>query len=74
MERTKSLNGELVEVDFAPFCEIAALLYNSAFVAERYAGIRAFVDANVSLALYKQTEQIGTKFARQQFSSAHPVD
>lgn len=48
VERTKSLNGELVEVDFGPFCEIAMLLYNSAFVAERYAGIRAFVDKGVS--------------------------
>lgn len=47
VERTRSLNGELVEVDFGPFCEIAMLLYNSAFVAERYAGIRAFVDAKV---------------------------
>lgn len=48
LERAKSLNGELVQIDFAPFCEIAQLLYNSAFVAERYAGIRSFIDANVS--------------------------
>lgn len=41
------MNGELVAVDFGPFCEIAELLYNSAFVAERYAGIRSFIDSKV---------------------------
>lgn len=54
VERTKSLNGEVVEVNFAPFCEIAALLYNSAFVAERYAGIRAFVDAKAGKGVSKE--------------------
>lgn len=47
IERAESLNGELVPVDFGPFCEIAELLYNSAFVAERYAGIRSFIDSKV---------------------------
>lgn len=41
----ESLNGELVSVDFTPFCDIAQLLYNSAFVAERYAGIRGFINS-----------------------------
>ena len=47
VERVRSLNGQLVPMDFAPFCEIAQLLYNSAFVAERYAGIRGFIDSVV---------------------------
>lgn len=47
IERAESLNGELVPVDFGPFCEVAELLYNSAFVAERYAGIRSFIDCKV---------------------------
>lgn len=42
--RMKSCGGSLVEVDFTPFAEAAALLYQSSFVAERYSGIRAFLD------------------------------
>ncbi|GLB64585.1 hypothetical protein NCCP2495_24640 [Dietzia sp. NCCP-2495] len=34
------------EVDIAPFLEAARLLYEGAFVAERYAAVGAFVDAN----------------------------
>ena len=41
------IGGECVPVDFSAFCEIAMLLYNSAFVAERYSGIRAFVESSV---------------------------
>ena len=49
VERLKSLNGELVEINFTPFSETAQLLYSSAFVAERYAGIRDFIDSKVSI-------------------------
>lgn len=41
----EKLGGSRVSVDFAPFAEVAAALYGGAFVAERYAGIRAFLDA-----------------------------
>lgn len=37
-ERLKSLGGEQVTIDFAPFAETAVLLYGAPFVAERYAG------------------------------------
>lgn len=51
VRRMQELGGELTRVDFAPFCEVAALLYSSAFVAERYAGIKAFLEAaRVSMA------------------------
>eukprot|EP00891_Asterochloris_glomerata_P000621 jgi/Astpho2/621/Aster-04463 len=39
-----SLGGTQVDIDFTPFAETAALLYESSFVAERYAGIRAFLE------------------------------
>ncbi len=37
--------GEVVEIDFQPFLEAAALLYEGPWIAERYAGIRHFVEA-----------------------------
>jgi len=43
--RLESLGGKQVEIDFAPFAEIAAMLYQSSFVAERYSGLHAFLDA-----------------------------
>ena len=36
--------GQQVEIDFSPFADTARLLYESAFVAERYSGIRGFLD------------------------------
>ncbi len=33
-----------VEVDFKPLCDIAAMLYGTSFVAERYSGIRSFLE------------------------------
>jgi allophanate hydrolase len=38
--------AELLEVDFAPFLEVGALLYEGAFVAERHAAVGAFVAAH----------------------------
>jgi allophanate hydrolase len=45
VERLQAIGGERVELDFAPFAETAQLLYGAAFVAERYSGIRAFLEA-----------------------------
>ena len=45
VKRLKGIGGEQVAVDFAPFAETAVLLYGGAFVAERYAGIRGFLEA-----------------------------
>ncbi|MBY4895936.1 allophanate hydrolase [Cupriavidus sp. AU9028] len=46
IERLRGLGGEPVPIDFAPLAEAAALLYESALVAERYAAIRPFFDAH----------------------------
>jgi len=40
----EAIGGTMVEVDFEPFQKIALLLYEGAFVAERYQGIRAFLE------------------------------
>lgn len=44
IQRMTSLGGQLVsDFDFGPFSTTAALLYGAPFVAERYAGIAAFL-------------------------------
>jgi len=48
VRRMRALGGEPVTIDYAPLSEAAALLYESAFVAERYAAIRGFFDAHES--------------------------
>ncbi|KAL4418868.1 hypothetical protein ABPG77_002624 [Micractinium sp. CCAP 211/92] len=43
--RLHALGGQPVaDFDFAPFAKTAVLLYGAAFVAERYAGIRTFLE------------------------------
>lgn len=44
--RLVALGGTAVTIDYAPLAEAAALLYESALVAERYAAVRGFVDAH----------------------------
>ncbi len=44
--RLTALGGTPVTIDFSPLAEAAALLYESALVAERYAAIRPFFDAH----------------------------
>ena len=44
--RLKSMGGTLVAIDYKPLAEAAALLYESALVAERYTAIRSFFDAH----------------------------
>ncbi|MGY8525395.1 allophanate hydrolase [Paracidovorax citrulli] len=46
IERLRGMGGQPVIIDFAPLAEAAALLYESALVAERYAAIRPFFDAH----------------------------
>jgi allophanate hydrolase len=48
IERLKAQGGVAVEVDYAPFREAAALLYDGPFVAERLAAIEDFFKANAS--------------------------
>jgi len=44
--RLRSLGGTPRTIDYAPLAEAAALLYESALVAERYAAVRDFFDAH----------------------------
>ena len=44
----QALGGTPVAIDYAPLAEAAALLYDSALVAERYAAVRGFFDAHES--------------------------
>lgn len=44
--RLKAMGGVAVAIDFSPLAQVAALLYESALVAERYAAIRTFFDAH----------------------------
>ena len=41
-----ALGGTRVPIDYTPLAEAAALLYDSALVAERYAAVRPFFDAH----------------------------
>ena len=43
--RLEALGGQRVPINFAPMAEVARLLYESAFIAERYSGIRSFLEA-----------------------------
>jgi allophanate hydrolase len=46
VERLKGLGGAPVGIAYEPLAQAAALLYESALVAERYAAIRGFFDAH----------------------------
>lgn len=46
VDRLVHMGGTPVTVDYAPLAQAAALLYESALVAERYAAIREFFDAS----------------------------
>lgn len=46
VRRLQDMGGTPVRIRFAPLAEAANLLYESALVAERYAAIRGFFDAN----------------------------
>ncbi|ROP63682.1 allophanate hydrolase [Curtobacterium sp. ZW137] len=49
VERFRALGHEVVEVDIAPLLDAAALLYEGAFVAERYAAVGAHIEAHRDL-------------------------
>ena len=46
VDRFRALGHEVVEVDIAPLLDAAKLLYDGAFVAERYAAVGAHIAAN----------------------------
>ncbi len=45
VEKASALGGRLVEIDYAPFAETAALLYQGPWVAERLAAVEGFLKA-----------------------------
>ena len=46
VERYRDSGAEVVEIDVSPFLDVALMLYNGAFVAERYAAVGEFIDAH----------------------------
>ena len=46
VERARALGAEIVEFDYVPFRDAAALLYQGPWVAERLAAIESFYDAH----------------------------
>ena len=46
VEKLQAMGGMPVVIDFTPLAQAAALLYESALVAERYTAIRSFFDAH----------------------------
>ena len=43
LDEVAALGGEMVELDFGPFFEVAAMLYQGAWVAERHAAVEDFL-------------------------------
>jgi allophanate hydrolase len=48
VERLESIGGHKVPIDFKPFCEAAALLYEGPWVAERLSAIRPFFESHAA--------------------------
>jgi allophanate hydrolase len=46
VRRLQELGGSRIEIDFAPFLAAARLLYEGPWVAERYAAVGGFLEAN----------------------------
>lgn len=61
--RLRSLGGEAVEIDLEPFLEVARLLYEGPWVAERYLAIRDFFETHPQ-ALFPVTRDITLGGAR----------
>ncbi len=59
VERLGAVGGEAVSIDLEPFLEVARLLYEGPWVAERYAAVGAFVDAQPQAVLPVIREIIG---------------
>ena len=57
VERLRTMGGEKMEIDFAPFRAVSELLYGGPIVAERLAGVRAFVAEHAD-AMHPVTRQI----------------
>ena len=71
VKRMRHLGGTPVPVDYRPLADAAALLYDSALVAERYAAIRAFFDQHEAEVVEPVRSIIG---AGRSYSAADLVD
>lgn len=69
LTRLESLGVPVVYVDYARFAESAKLLYEGPYVAERWAGLGAFVEAHPG-AIFPVTEQILRSGAAPQHTAA----
>lgn len=69
--RLTAMGGTQVVIDYAPLAEAASLLYESALVAERYAAVRGFFDAQ-PLDIVEPVRSILA--AGRQYSAADLVD
>ena len=63
IQQLEKIGGKAVEIDFAPFIETAALLYEGPWVAERYAAIQDFFDRK-SASIYPTTYKIISNAAK----------
>ncbi len=63
IQQLEKIGGKAVEIDFAPFMETAALLYEGPWVAERYAAIQDFFDRK-SASIYPTTYKIISNAAK----------
>ena len=72
-----NLGGTCIEIDYTPFLQANELLFNGAWVAERYASVGRFIDANPD-AVFPITREIITKAkaltAVQAFEGLYAVD
>ncbi|KAF5834987.1 hypothetical protein DUNSADRAFT_8044 [Dunaliella salina] len=46
ISRMQSIGGVQVDMDFEPLMAVASMLYGASFVAERYSGLRAFLESS----------------------------
>lgn len=63
LEAVQRMHAEIVPIDFAPFAEVARLLYEGPWVAERYEAIRGFITTQPD-ALHPVTRTITLSGAR----------
>lgn len=67
LDRLREMNVALVEIDFAPFAELAALLYQGPWVAERYVTMERLLESDPD-AVHPVVRQIANGAVR--FSAA----
>ncbi|WP_137920632.1 allophanate hydrolase [Hydrogenophaga sp. 2FB] len=74
VQRLESLGGTAVAFDLTPFLEVAKLLYEGPWVAERYIAIQSFIDAQPE-AVFPPVRSIieggGRKSAAEAFAAAY---